>query len=222
MFGQINREQKDALNKVTSQSDDMLSMVNEILQATQIEANEVQLNYSDQDIGGLLNELRTVYEVSRKEGGALLSGTTPPPNLPTIRTDPAKLKQILQNLINNAIKFTDEGSVIVGARYVSDENNIEFRVQDTGVGIAHDDLSIIFDMFRQADSSEARLYGGVGLGLFIVKKYTELLGGQVRVESNAGKGSTLTVVLPVNSEENYIRPFKDQGGNRNVNSSMTK
>ena len=136
-------------------------------------------------------------------------------------TDSAKLKQILQNLINNAIKFTDKGAVTIAARVIgigdqelgiragSESANpnsqsltpnsrfVELRVADTGVGIPNEQLQRIFDKFYQVDSSETRLYGGVGLGLYIVKKFTELLGGQIEVESEVEKGTTFTVTLPL-------------------------
>ncbi|MBI3063268.1 MAG: hypothetical protein HYY83_14965, partial [Deltaproteobacteria bacterium] len=135
-----------------------------------------------------------------------------PGDLPFIKADSAKLRQVLQNLINNAIKFTDKGSITISTRFlpVSDSpplrfgetgnrvtGVVEFKVADTGVGIPKEMLPVIFDRFRQVDSSETRSFGGVGLGLYIVKKFTELLGGTVEVESEVGKGSTFTVTIPV-------------------------
>jgi signal transduction histidine kinase len=111
-------------------------------------------------------------------------------------TDGGKLRQILQNLIDNAIKFTDKGKVTVSARYFPEAGSVEFKVADTGIGIPKEKLPTIFEKFRQVDSSETRLYGGVGLGLFIVRQYTELIGGRVEVESEVGKGSTVTVTIP--------------------------
>ena len=120
-----------------------------------------------------------------------------PPDLPVFKTDSKKLKLIIQNLVNNALKFTDRGHVTVTVRHDPEAKIIEFKVTDTGVGIPKDALPIIFDMFRQADSSETRNYGGVGLGLYIVKKFTELLGGNIGVESVLSKGSTFTLQFPL-------------------------
>jgi signal transduction histidine kinase len=126
--------------------------------------------------------------------------------LPVVKTDSEKLKHILQNLINNAIKFTERGSVTISARLTptglspqASATFVEFKVADTGGGIAEEFLPVIFEKFRQVDSSETRPYGGVGMGLYIVKKFTELLGGGVEVESEPGKGSTFTVTIPCES-----------------------
>jgi len=110
----------------------------------------------------------------------------------------------LQNLINNAVKFTEKGSVTISARVIkeaiSDQQSaisrVEFKVADTGIGISKESLPFIFERFHQVDSSETRAYGGVGIGLYMTRKFTELLGGNVEVESKAGKGSTFTVTLP--------------------------
>jgi signal transduction histidine kinase len=111
-------------------------------------------------------------------------------------TDSDKLRQILQNLIDNAIKFTEKDQVKISARHLPETGEVEFNVADTGVGIPPENPPSIFDKFRQVHSSETRLYGGVGLGLYIVKQFTTLLGGEVEVESEPGKGSTFTVTMP--------------------------
>jgi Amt family ammonium transporter len=116
--------------------------------------------------------------------------------LPDIENDGLKLKQVLQNIINNAIKFTEKGAITISVRYVSDAKNIEFRVADTGIGISTEEMAKIFERFYQVDSSQTRSFGGVGLGLYIVKEFTELLGGKLAVESERDKGSTFTVTIP--------------------------
>lgn len=121
---------------------------------------------------------------------------TIPPDLPSIETDGLKLKQILQNVINNAIKFTNSGSVTVSVRHFSEAKQFEFQVADTGIGIPKEKIPFIFDRFHQVDSSETRSFEGVGLGLYIAKAFTELLGGKVAVESEPEKGSTFTIQIP--------------------------
>jgi signal transduction histidine kinase len=103
----------------------------------------------------------------------------------------------MQNLVNNAVKFTEKGRVTISACYVPENKQMEFSVTDTGIGITRDKIPAIFEKFRQLDSSETRVYGGVGLGLYIAKKFTELLRGTINVKSELGKGSTFTLALPL-------------------------
>ena len=110
-----------------------------------------------------------------------------PPELPAIRTDIDKVKAILKNLLNNAIRFTEQGSVSVFVRYLQAEQAIELKVEDSGIGIPGQPKSHIFELFGQANSSDTRVQEGVGLGLYIVKKYTELLRGKVGVEEKLAK-----------------------------------
>jgi signal transduction histidine kinase len=118
-----------------------------------------------------------------------------PENLPSVRTDTIKLAMILRNLINNAIKFTDEGYVRVSVRPV--EGALLFVVSDTGIGIASADLANLFEPFRQAHGVRSRRAGGAGLGLYIVGRLVELLGGRIGVESEASEGTRFTLTLPL-------------------------
>ena len=120
-------------------------------------------------------------------------------DLPTLHTDPLKLKVVFKNLLNNAAKFTDTGAVTIDAR--RHEGGIEVCITDTGVGISRESLPEIFQMFRQANGSSTQLRGGVGLGLYIVKRLLELLQGKVTVESEPGRGSAFRVWLPLAIEE---------------------
>jgi signal transduction histidine kinase len=193
-IGEINSEQKKILERIRSCSQELLKMINGMLEATRLEAEATKAESYELDLGNFLDELRLAYEAPLDKEITLIWDY--PTELPVIRTDGEKLKHILQNLVNNAIKFTDNGSVTVTARYLSGTEAVRFGVTDTGVGIPKESLPIIFDMFRQLDSSEKRAYGGVGMGLYIVKKFTELLGGTVEVESEPSKGSTFTVTIP--------------------------
>ncbi len=118
------------------------------------------------------------------------------PNLPPMTTDALKVEEILQNLIGNAFKFTPKGSIEVRVRDLRPKNRIEFSVADTGMGIAASDLDRIFEQFHQLKEAHTGSYSGVGLGLSIVKKYLEMMQGQIRVESRPGEGSTFTFDLP--------------------------
>jgi len=131
--------------------------------------------------------------LGKKPGVRLLRPATP--TLPVLYTDHTKLKIILKNLLENAVKFTDAGTVAVDVQLR--EGGVEFAVTDTGTGITPEVQQVMFEMFRQGDSSMTRHYGGGGLGLYIVKRLLELLGGAVTVESKAGHGSTFRVWLPL-------------------------
>ncbi|MBI4489191.1 MAG: GAF domain-containing protein [Deltaproteobacteria bacterium] len=204
MLGEINREQERALGKIVSRSRDLLSMIIGILEATRIEAEEVKVESQRVNLVNFLDELRLAYDVPLDKELDLIWDY--PPELPAVKTDSEKLKQILQNLINNAMKFTEKGSVKISVRYLPDAEVTEFKVADTGIGIEKESFPVIFEKFRQLDSSETRPYGGVGMGLYIVKKFTELLGGEVEVESEPGKGSTFTVTIPCENQQEVSNP----------------
>jgi signal transduction histidine kinase len=197
VLGEIQREQMHAVKTISYQSRELLRMINEILQVGSIEAGKVKANWEDVNILDFLTELRGSYEILSKKEISLHWNI--PSRLPIVRTDGEKLKHVLQNLINNAIKFTENGSVTVSAECIS--KALEFKVKDTGIGMPHDMLPSIFQMFRQLDSSNTRSYGGSGVGLYIVKKFVDLLGGKIEVQSVLGEGSTFTVTLPLDVAE---------------------
>jgi signal transduction histidine kinase len=175
-----------------------------------LEAEGVKVESQEVSLRDFLDDLRSHYQIPL--GKELTLTWDYPSDLPVVKTDSEKLKHILENLVNNAIKFTEKGTITVSARYFngaragessrkqekgdSQDGVVELKVSDTGVGIAKGHFPVIFERFRQVDSSETRRYGGVGIGLYIVKKFTELLGGKVEVESEVGKGSIFTVTIP--------------------------
>lgn len=194
LLGEVNPEQDKALAMVTQRSTELLGLINSIMEATKIETGAAGTESQVFDLNDFLDHLRSLYDIPLSKGLTLRWDY--PVHLPSVRLDSTKLKHILQNLIDNAIKFTEKGHVAVSARYLASSPAIEFKVADTGIGIPKEAIPIIFEKFRQVDSSERRAYGGVGLGLFIVKKFTYLLGGKVEVESTPGVGSTFTLTLP--------------------------
>jgi signal transduction histidine kinase/FixJ family two-component response regulator len=199
LLGEIKPEQNEALKKSLHHSRNLLGMVTDILQATRIQAQDIKLENSNLNLERIIDDLRVAYEVSSKKELTLVWDISF--NLPAFQTDANKLKQILQGLIDNAIKFTDTGSIRITARHLPETNELKIQVSDTGRGIAEDMIPVIFDLFRQGDSSTTRRHGGMGLGLYLIKKTTELLGGRVTVESELGKGSTFTLILPVGAAE---------------------
>ncbi|MPZ76738.1 MAG: GAF domain-containing protein [Deltaproteobacteria bacterium] len=194
MFGELNLEQEGALKKITSQSNDLLSIVNQILRTTQIESGAIKAKMDNANLGVFLDELKMAFDIPMSND--LTIDWDYPSDLPIVATDSEKLKQVLQSLIDNAIKFTNKGQIVISARYLAQARIVKFKVADTGIGIAKEALPYIFDMFRQADSSDSRPHGGVGLGLYIVKKYTEMIGGKISVRSEVGEGSIFTVIIP--------------------------
>jgi signal transduction histidine kinase/FixJ family two-component response regulator len=207
-LGEINGAQEKALEKVISHSTDLLKMVNSILYATSLEAEVVGVNSARVALADVLDELKSEYTISFDKELTVLWDFSD--DMPVVKTDRAKLKNILDNLVDNAIKFTEKGRVAVRTRYISQSNSVEFEISDTGVGIPKEKLPIIFEMFRQVDGSETRPYGGVGLGLFIAKKFAEMLGGNIDVQSEPDNGSTFTVTLPAGNYENCAGEIHDR------------
>jgi signal transduction histidine kinase len=170
-------------------------MINRMLQATQIGVGELRVTKQVVNLNELLAGVRSNYNYPT--GKEIRFHWEYSPDLPFVRTDGDKVKHILQNIIANAVKFTPVGSITISVRHIPRLGVIEFTVSDTGVGIPKAMLSVIFEMFRQVDSSVRREFEGVGLGLYIVKQLTELLEGKVEVDSEEGKGSTFTITIPV-------------------------
>jgi signal transduction histidine kinase len=194
ILGKINSKQEEVLGKILDRANDQLKLINSILQATQIGAGTVSVLREDVDLKEFIEELKSRYDFPLKKEVTLQWQYSS--ELPIVKSDSDKLKHILQNIIDNAIKFTEKGRIIVSVQSMSESGIIEFKVTDTGVGIPKAMQPVIFEMFRQVDSSENRPFEGVGLGLYIVKKLAEILGGKVEVESEEGQGSTFIVTVP--------------------------
>jgi len=144
-------------------------------------------------VAELLAEIKGEMQGLCKQSG-LTCGWQVAPGLPPLYTDPGKLKVVLKNLVSNAVKFTEEGSITVAAE--ERQGGVEFRVIDTGIGIPAEAWSYIFEPFRQVNGSTARPYGGSGLGLHIVRRLLDVLGGRITVDSVVGQGSTFCVWIP--------------------------
>lgn len=194
MLGAITPIQEKALQTVSRQSKALHNLVNSVLQVNSIEAEMLQVELQQVNFWEFLSELRAFYDYPLAKDVRLNWELRT--DLPVLYVDRGKLRHILENLINNAIKFTDHGSVTLAARFLANKKVMEFKVSDTGIGIPKELLPSIFERFRQVDSSDARVYGGVGLGLYIAKKYAALLGGTIDVESKLGQGSTFTLRIP--------------------------
>ena len=194
-LGEINRDQEQALARVLRQTKNLESIVDVILESASVETGAVSVHREELVLSEFLDELKQNCDGIVLNSHVTLRWDYPVP-MPLVMSDPGKLKIILLNLINNAIKFTDEGEVRVGARYEAEHPKMIFSVADTGIGIAPDQLPFVFDKFWQVDSARTRTQSGIGMGLYIVRAFTELLSGNVTVDSDVGKGTRFTVELP--------------------------
>ncbi len=208
LLGSLSEEQSKAVRAIQGQSTELFTLIDNVLEATRLETGKVMVETHEVDLAKLIEDLKAGYNTPLHKDITLEWRL--PPELPAIRTDVDKIKAIIKNLLNNAIRFTEQGSVSVFVRYLRAEQAIELKVQDSGIGIPGQLKSHIFELFGQANSSDTRVQGGVGLGLYIVKKYTELLRGKVEVESEVGKGSTFTVTLPVAIDNDIFGTVNDQ------------
>lgn len=196
VLGSVNSEQTTALAKILQQSDTLLEVMNAILDTASIETTAAEVRRDDVALNDVMEELKSNYTETANNGRqALVWDYTA--DLPRITTDGAKLKIILRNLINNALKFTEQGEIRVRARHDAKAKRVEFLVKDTGIGIDMAESELIFDKFWQADAAKIKDHGGMGLGLYIVKEFCELLSGTVTVNSELGQGTEFKVALPV-------------------------
>ena len=204
----LNEKQIEFANTIYGAGSDLLGLINDILDLSKVEAGRMDVNVGDVKLSDLRDfverSFRPVAEDKSLGFEIEVHGANVPP---TIQTDEQRLQQIVKNLLSNAFKFTQDGSVKLrvgvaqGRQFASEvlaraDAVLEFTVLDTGVGIPHDKLRLIFEAFQQADGTTSRRYGGTGLGLSISREIARLLGGEIHVESEVGTGSTFTLFLP--------------------------
>jgi len=190
----LTDEERSYLDIIERNGRHLLALINDILDLAKIESGRQDLYYEETSLPGIAAEVVDGLAVIAREKGIELS-LVPEGSLPPVVIDVKRLRQILQNLIGNAVKFTSEGSVIVRLR--AENAHLVVDVEDTGIGIAPEHQDMIFQEFRQADGSTSRTFEGTGLGLAIVKKTARLLGGDVTVKSEPGQGSTFSLRLPL-------------------------
>ncbi len=191
----LTEEQVESAQVISRSGHDLLSLINDILDLSKIEAGKMSLNINNVALNELADDIRQVFGRQAKEKGLTLETKLDEQIPETIRTDKQRLEQILRNLIANALKFTEKGSVKVGFERGADEQ-VGFTVTDTGIGIPKDKQKLIFEAFLQVEGGNARKYGGTGLGLSICRDLAKLLGGTVTVQSEEGAGSTFTLLIP--------------------------
>jgi signal transduction histidine kinase len=195
--GQIAALQKENLQKVLVSSEHLLNLINGLLDLAKIEAGRMDVFAESFKVDDVIQMVASSVEPMLKDGKVRLVKEIAP-GLPPLITDREKLKQIILNLLSNSAKFTEQGEIKVSAW--REDSSMKITVADTGIGMKEEALKYIFDEFRQVDMSTTRKYGGTGLGLAIVKRLVNLLGGDIGVESEEGKGSKFTITLPLNAK----------------------
>ena len=207
MFGEVNEKQAEYLEDILSSGRHLLSLINDILDLSKVEAGRLELEVGRFHLPTALdNALALIRERANRHGITLTQ--TVDVGVADIVADERKVKQILLNLLSNAVKFTPEGGR-VGLSATAADGVVTIAVSDTGIGIAPEDQAAIFEEFRQVGCEDARKQEGTGLGLTLAKKFVELHGGRIEVQSQIGQGSTFTFTLPVRLDD---RSASDQRG----------
>jgi signal transduction histidine kinase len=192
-LGALTSDQLEVLRRVDKNAKELLDLISAVLDVSRLEAGRLPVDLREVRVAELLQEVEAETQEIREQT-SVASVWKVQKGLPPLCTDPGKLKVVIKNLIGNAVKFTEKGSITVDVHSYS--SGIEIDVIDTGVGISADELAVIFEPFRQLESAKTRRFGGTGLGLHIVKRLLELLGGRITVESEVGRGSTFHVRVP--------------------------
>jgi signal transduction histidine kinase len=194
LYGDVPPALREPITDVQTNSRHLLRLINDVLDLSKIEAGRMELVLADYSVADVLETVRASLRSLAAEKG-LDFVVSAPPDLPLAHGDGKRITQCLLNIAGNAIKFTKQGQVAIAAEVHGD--TLRYCVSDTGIGIPADQLDNIFSEFRQVDATVAHEYGGTGLGLSITKKFVELHGGQIHVESEPGKGSTFSLEVPL-------------------------
>ncbi len=210
---ELNQEQQEYASMIRESADSLLTIINDILDFSKIEAGKLEIENIDFDLQVTTGKLMNVFALKLEEKDLKFSCFVGPEVPSLLRGDPGRLQQVLINLVNNAIKFTKDGEVAINVKLAEETEShatLRFTVKDTGIGIPADRMDILFKSFSQADASTTRKYGGTGLGLTISKQIAGLMGGQIGVESEEGKGSTFwfTAILEKQSLDRQRTPIK--------------
>jgi PAS domain S-box-containing protein len=192
----------DALHTIKRNGESLLGLINDILDLSKVESGNLEAVHEPCSPLEIVNNVAGLLGVRAEQKGVQLI-VEPQGSIPSsVHSDPARIQQILMNLVGNALKFTSEGTVSVHVAWTGgeDEGGLRFEITDTGIGMSEEQLNVVFRPFEQADSSTTRIFGGTGLGLTISRRLAELLGGQIEVRSKPGVGSTFILDLPIEGQ----------------------
>jgi CheY-like chemotaxis protein/CHASE3 domain sensor protein len=209
--GNLTEEQVRFAETIFAAGNDLLALINDILDLSKIEAGKVEVQPESVNIASAMENLARNFEPQARQRGLAFTHAMDPGTPERIETDPQRFGQILKNLLSNAFKFTEQGAISLRVSATPD-GQVAFAVQDSGIGIPSEQQEIIFEAFRQADGSTHRRYGGTGLGLSISRDLARLLGGDVTVQSEPGKGSIFTLRLPLRYEGPIVVDRSAQSG----------
>jgi two-component system, sensor histidine kinase and response regulator len=203
----LNGEQREYAEAISQSAESLLTVINDVLDFSKIEAGKIDIEVIDFDLRVVVEEAAKLVAPKADEKDLELAVMVDPQMSMRVRGDPGRIRQILINMLGNAVKFTDAGEVILRVRKESEHGNsvgVRFEVSDTGIGIDATQQARLFESFIQADASTTRRYGGTGLGLAICKKLVERMGGEVGVRSEAGKGSTFWFTLTLETRAGVV------------------
>ena len=202
----LSDKQIESANAIHSSGEDLLTLINEILDLSKVEAGKVELMPEELPMDTLIADLERIFRNLSEDKGTAFNIHVAPEVCDTLYTDPLRLQQVLRNLLTNAFKFTEKGevsltisrpsNVLCSDNGLTPETAVSMCVRDTGIGIPKEQQAVIFEAFQQADGSTSRKYGGTGLGLSISRELSKLLGGSIHLESREGEGSAFTIVIP--------------------------
>jgi signal transduction histidine kinase/CheY-like chemotaxis protein/CHASE3 domain sensor protein len=207
--GNLTAEQVEFAETIRTAGNDLLTLINDILDLSKIEAGHMELRAETFQVAHLLEDIKRAFQPVADDEELAFRAHMLPGCPDTISTDRQRLEQILKNLLSNAFKFTERGEIELAIRGAP-EDRIAFAVTDSGIGIPKEQQEMIFEAFRQADAAASRSYGGTGLGLSISRQLTRLLGGEIHLASEEGKGSTFTVIIPVAYDASLIKSNVNQ------------
>jgi signal transduction histidine kinase len=196
-FGPSHPSYRDYAKDIHDSGAHLLQIINDILDMSKIEAGKLGLRAGLIELRDIIHACQRLMRERAQEAGVVLVYEPGLGTLPKVSGDSTKLKQILLNLLSNGVKFTPRGGSVTVVTAWSGGDRISLQVRDTGIGMSAEDTALALEPFRQIDNSHTRKYQGTGLGLPLVKALTELHGGELKIESTPGSGTTITILLPV-------------------------
>ena len=221
----LDAEQRTTLEIVRESGKSLLRIIDDILDFSKIEAGKLEVRPEVASIKEVIEGVLNIYSGNASSKGLLLKPIVDPQISPAVLVDPVRLRQILNNFVSNAIKFTSQGTIEIKAELIEradGEDRVRFSVKDTGIGISAENQQRLFQPFSQAEGDTARRYGGTGLGLTICRRLADMMGGSIEMVSELGKGTTMILTLSLPIADPKDLPKTDPEGTRDLLSATTR